>query len=318
MPRWIAGFSRSAAKRAKSAGEWNLAAQHYRQALELDPRRAAIWVQYGNALRECGRAPEAETAYRRSPELADGDPDAHVQLGHLLKLQRRGDEAIAEYLRALELDPWLLHASQELIDLGWTSHVTPPDAWSSTHAETAVAAGTKPAPAVIIDASDLLLHFLHARLPTGIQRVQLHIVANLLARPNRDFALCFACFAPQPDFWIDVPEPLFATLAGLAMSGGDGEDRSWKETVLALTRVLVHGACIEFPPGAVLVNLGASWPHLNYFLKLRNAKARSGIRYIPFVHDCVPVLMPEHCVDATVRSYIDWLLGYFFTPTDIW
>jgi len=105
MLRWVAGFSRSAAKRAKSAGDWNLAAQHYRHALERDPRSAATWVQYGNALRECGRAPDAETAYRRSLELADYDPDAHVQLGHLLKLQSRGDEAIAEYLRALELDP---------------------------------------------------------------------------------------------------------------------------------------------------------------------------------------------------------------------
>jgi len=308
MLRWVAGFSRSAAKHAKSAGDWNLAAQHYRHALERDPRSAATWLQYGNALRERGKAPEAETAYRRSLELADRDPDAHVQLGHLLKLQSRGDEAIAEYLRALELDPLLLHASQELIDLGWTSHVEPLDAPPSTHS--AVAA--KPAPALFIDASDLLLHFLHARLPTGIQRVQLHIITNLFARPNRDFALYLACFAPHPDFWVSVPEHLFATLAGLAMRGGDVEDRSWKEAVLALTSVLVHGDHIEFPAGAVLVNLGASWPHLNYFLKLRNAKARSGIRYIPFVHDCVPVLMPQHCVDATVRTYIDWLIGVFF------
>jgi glycosyltransferase involved in cell wall biosynthesis len=309
MLRWTAHFSRSAARRAKSAGDWGLAARHYRRALGLDPRRAATWVQFGNALRECGRASEAETAYRRSLELGDRDPDAHVQLGHLLKLQRRGDEAIAEYLRALELDPWLLHASQELIDLGWISHVERPDTRPPTHC--AAAAETNPAPAVFIDASDLFLHFRHARLPTGIQRVQLHIIAGLLARPNRNFTLCLACFAPHTDFWVTVPDPLFATLAGLAMSGGDVEDTSWKEAVLALTRVLVHGDRIRFPAGAVLVNLGASWPHLNYFLKLRNAKASSGIRYMPFVHDCIPVLMPEHCVGETVRTYIDWLLGVF-------
>jgi glycosyltransferase involved in cell wall biosynthesis len=265
-------------------------------------------VQYGNALRECGRASEAETAYRRSLELADSDPDAHVQLGHLLKLQSRGDEAIAQYLRALELDPWLLHASQELIDLRWTNHVPPVPRPSSLSAEVV---DTKPAPTVFVDAGDLLLHFLHARLPTGIQRVQLRIIAGLFARPNRDFALHLACFAPHPDFWVRVPEPLFARLARLAMSGGDVEDRAWKEAVLALTSILVHGDRVEFPAGAVLVNLGASWPHLNYFLKLRNAKARSGIRYVPFVHDCIPMLMPEYCVEATVRTYTDWLLGVF-------
>src|ERR1700730_11008602 len=231
MLHWVGGFSRSAAKRAKSAGDWNLAAQHYRHALERDTRSAATWVQYGNALRECGRASDAETAYRRSLELADHGPDAHVQLGHLLKLQSRGNEAIAEYLRALELDPWLLHASQELIARGGPSHVEPPDTPPPTPSEVAA----KPAPALFIDASDLLLHFLHARLPTGIQRVQLHIITSLLTRPTRDFALYLACFAPHLDFWVSVPEHLFATLAGLAMSGGDVGDPSWKEAVFALT-----------------------------------------------------------------------------------
>src|SRR5213596_1748015 len=100
MLPWRAGSSRKAARRAKAAGDWRRAAQHYQRAVERDPRNAPTWVQYGNALRECGRTEEAETAYRRSLALANDDPDAHVQLGHLLKHQRRGDEAIAEYLRA--------------------------------------------------------------------------------------------------------------------------------------------------------------------------------------------------------------------------
>jgi glycosyltransferase involved in cell wall biosynthesis len=318
MLPWTASVSRTAAKRAKAAGDWGLAVKHYGRALQRDPRSAPTWVQYGNALRECGKALEAETAYRRSLELADTDPDAHVQLGHLLKLQRRGNEAILEYLRALELDPWLLHASQELIELGWTSHVKPPGSRHWRHSvggnlpEPALRSTSRLGSPLVIDASDLLLHFLHARLPTGIQRVQLQIIAGVLDGQDRHHELVLACFAPFRDYWVSVPEGLFVTLAGLAASDGATDERPWQEAVLELTSVLVHGEPIEFAAGAVLVNLGASWPHLNYFLRIRNAKARHGIRFIPFVHDCVPVLMPELCVEATVRSYIDWLLGVFF------
>jgi glycosyltransferase involved in cell wall biosynthesis len=310
---WTANSSRNAARRAKAAGDWELAARHYARAVQRGPRSAATWVQFGNALREAGEAARAEAAYRKSLELRDGDPDAHVQLAHLLKYQRRGDEAIAEYLRALDLDPWLVHVSQELIDLGWTGHVKPPRHYPvGRRPKAASAAQTRTPRATVVDASDLLLHFLHARLPTGIQRVQLHIIVSLLAAPVGDCTPLLACFAPSRDFWVRIPEDLFASLAGLATSGGANDERRWQEAVFELTSVLVHGDLIEFPAGAVLVNLGASWRHLNYFLKLRNAKAGAGITYIPFVHDCIPVLLPEHCVEATVRTYIDWLLGVFF------
>ena len=307
MLPWTASASRRAARRAKAAGDWECAARHYRQAVARDPRSAATWVQYGNALRECGKAPEAETAYRRSFALGDADPDAHVQFGYLLKHQRRGNEAIAQYLRALELDPWLLHVSQELIELGWTDHVKPPVAFNPRRS---VDRCTNPV--LVIDGGDLLLHFLHARLPTGIQRVQLQIIAAILASQPRNYSLILACFAPCRDLWVDIPGTLFLALAGLAASGGATDERQWQEAVLELTAVLVHGEAVEFQTGAVLVNLGASWTHPNYFLRLRNAKARFGIRFIPFVHDCVPALMPEHCVEATVRDYNDWLLGVFF------
>lgn len=318
MLRWTAIPSRRAARRAKAAGDWERAARHYQRALERDPRSAATWVQYGNALRECGKPQEAETAYRRSFALGDCDPDAHVQFGHLLKLQRRGAEAIAEYLRALELDPWLLHASRELIELGWTGHVKPlplpgsPSSIRERPRQTGLGPATRSRFVLVIDAGDLLLHFLHARLPTGIQRVQLQIIDGLLNAPAPDWELILACFAPLRDYWVRIPEDLVVTLAGLAAIGGATGERQWQEAVLALTSVLVHGMPVEFPAGAILVNLGASWTHPNYFLRLRNAKARYGIRFIPFVHDCVPALMPELCVDATVRDYTDWLLGVFF------
>jgi tetratricopeptide (TPR) repeat protein len=114
------------ADRARDAGQWQLAAQLYRQVLARDPRDPAIWVQYGHALKESGglRDPEklaqAEAAYRRALLLEPGGADAYLHLGHVLKLQKKVDEAKASYLRAFALDPLLADPLEELGGLGWS------------------------------------------------------------------------------------------------------------------------------------------------------------------------------------------------------
>ncbi|MBV9860670.1 MAG: tetratricopeptide repeat protein [Alphaproteobacteria bacterium] len=108
------------ADRARDAGEWETAAEHYRAALGRNPENPAIWVQYGHALKESGRLADAEAAYRRAIDEAPGIADSHVQLGHALKLQGRGEEARHTYLRALALDPACTAAQSELTQLGWT------------------------------------------------------------------------------------------------------------------------------------------------------------------------------------------------------
>jgi tetratricopeptide (TPR) repeat protein len=108
------------ADRARDAGQWELAARHYREALDRNPRNSPIWVQYGHALKETGQVAEAERAYRKAIELDPNAADPHLQLGHALKMQRKRNEAAAAYLRALDLDPALDAASLELVALGWT------------------------------------------------------------------------------------------------------------------------------------------------------------------------------------------------------
>jgi tetratricopeptide (TPR) repeat protein len=115
------------ADRARDAREWELAARHYRKALNRNPRNSPIWVQYGHALKETGHVAEAEAAYRKATELDPNAADPHLQLGHVLKLQRRRNEAVAAYLRALDLDPTLRIASLELVALGWTRPPLQPD-----------------------------------------------------------------------------------------------------------------------------------------------------------------------------------------------
>ena len=112
------GVTVERANRARDAGEWELAARHYREALRAVPNAPAIWVQYGHALKESGRVAEAEQAYRRSLKLDPDTADTHLQLGHALSSKRDsarrrtptcGGDARSD----------VRHARNELIGLGW-------------------------------------------------------------------------------------------------------------------------------------------------------------------------------------------------------
>jgi hypothetical protein len=115
------------ADRARDAGQWGLAAQLYRKALDRNPDNSPIWVQYGHALKESGqlrdpgKLAQAEVAYRRALSLDPGAADTHVQLAHVLKLQGRTNEAEASYLCAFALDPSGQYPLQELDGLGWST-----------------------------------------------------------------------------------------------------------------------------------------------------------------------------------------------------
>jgi GT2 family glycosyltransferase/tetratricopeptide (TPR) repeat protein len=108
------------ADRARNAQQWPRAARLYRKALDRNPKKPPIWVQYGHALKEAGDPAEAERAYRTAISYAPGVADAHLQLGHALKLQGKTEEAQAAYLRAFALDPSLPSSLQELRGLSWS------------------------------------------------------------------------------------------------------------------------------------------------------------------------------------------------------
>jgi tetratricopeptide (TPR) repeat protein len=100
--------------RARNAKEWMEAARNYRKGLSLMPDAAAIWVQYGHALKESGHVGGAEAAYRRSLEINPSLADTHIQLAHALKLQGRHFEAVATSFRAIRLNPNLSYVLHEM------------------------------------------------------------------------------------------------------------------------------------------------------------------------------------------------------------
>ncbi|WP_422002624.1 glycosyltransferase [Reyranella sp.] len=91
--------------KANAARDWKLAASCYAAALQRDPSLAAIWVQFGHALKEDGLPGLAEIAYHRATSQAPGSVDGHVQLGHFLLRVGQADAARAAFAKAAALDP---------------------------------------------------------------------------------------------------------------------------------------------------------------------------------------------------------------------
>jgi tetratricopeptide (TPR) repeat protein len=124
-PRWI--FKRRKpttimrADQARDAGQWQIAADLYRIALDRNPKNPPIWMQYGHAIKESGNLADAEVAYRIAIEYDPGDADGSLQLGHVLKLQGKQAEAEIAYLQALMLNSSLDCAARELFELGWAA-----------------------------------------------------------------------------------------------------------------------------------------------------------------------------------------------------
>ncbi|TPG39914.1 glycosyltransferase [Roseomonas nepalensis] len=286
--------------KARDACDWYRARDAYKRALDKDPSLAHIWVQYGHALKESGDYQEAVAAYKQAIKLRPGDADAHVQLGHVLKLMGQSSEAAAAYRRALEVEPECDEAQRELVHLG-----------EIAGSPMLISTGTAAVHHIAFDVSDLLQYFMAARLPTGIQRVQIEVIRNFAEQPSVDFDFSIVCFTKQTDFWLDIPVSLFQKLCRLAVSGGETDAPEWQAVCAELHRAIDTGRPAAFPQGAYILNLGTSWWLQNYFLNLRSAKARFGVRYVPFVHDCIPIMTPEHCVTELTRDFISWITGAF-------
>lgn len=281
----------------RDARRWADAARAYALYLAREPADRGIRVQYGHCLKEAGDVAAALDAYREAEAFAPLDPDIALQAGHALKLLGDFEAAWRAYARALTLDPASAAAAAEVAALA-------PHAAPLRRAVAPRAPGQ--ALQVVFDASDLIEFFRGARAPTGIQRVQLNIIAQALLDPPDDRSIAVVAFETYVGFWREIPRELFLRFWRLSRTGGDIRDPAWKGAIDDAIRAMHDGRDFPFAEGAALVNLGTSWWIKDYFLRVRHAKRLYGIRYVPFLHDCIPLLVPEHCERALVREFAQW------------
>ncbi len=331
----------------KESGRLDAAEAAYAQALTLTPETADTHLQMGHLKKVKGLIEEAGAFYLRAAEL---DPSLRYAIDELRRLSLKGV--------ALEPDRLarVVAASAKAAPLARRREVDrAPQAAAEAEAESLVRAlfafGEDPKRAeelaetirkgveathlarmivdqaeakeiaahLVFDVSDLMGYFEKARLPTGIQRVQIEVITALLGQPSGRFDVAICSFSSGRDHWVEIPTDLFLALADLARTSGDIQDPAWLQAMDRLKIEIDLGGAFPFERGAYLINLGTSWWLQNYFLHVRQAKDRFGVRYIPFVHDMIPVMTPEHCTLPLTQDFIGWTLGvfshadYFFT-----
>lgn len=164
-----------------------------------------------------------------------------------------------------------------------------------------------PTSMLVVDVSDLLGYFELNRLPTGIQRVQTELIFNLLESTSHHARLC--CFVETRHQWVVVDSRQFLDICAQCRAGGDPLEPRWVASISELRAAISASPPMVFPRNAVLMNVGTSWWLPNYFLYVREAKVASGIRYVPLIHDLIPVLMPENCDPKQVQEFIGWFIG---------
>jgi glycosyltransferase involved in cell wall biosynthesis len=321
---------------ARARMDWAAAAAAYRAAVHDQPQLWAIWIQLGHAQKEQGALAAAIDAYAAAAQLKPGLAEAHIFMAHIYKQLGKNDTAIFHFLKALHAGEVAPQEGDELLrllgqgahrdratliaQLGLMFDKLPPQAGEAPllgRIREIITEDIAPRdeqadtpPPLVFDISDLISYYDNARLPTGIQRVQIETIEGALARAgDREIRLC--CFINGRDDWLELPVERMRAIAKLSTSGGDRFDPEWIEAVAGLRLFLSLTDPFDFPYGSSLINLGTSWWLQNYFLYVRHAKQTRGIRYIPFVHDMIPIMAPQHCVRALTQDFISWVLGVF-------
>lgn len=102
----------------KAKGNYRLAEQWYRKAIELDPRNANWWAFLGSVLARQGRLSEAKEVWRKQIKLGTGATDeGHFNLGLIYRAEQKYKLALRHTEKAIALDPKYEEAKELRADL---------------------------------------------------------------------------------------------------------------------------------------------------------------------------------------------------------
>jgi glycosyltransferase involved in cell wall biosynthesis len=283
----------------RDARQWADAAAAYRAYLAARPEHWQIHVQLGHAVKEAGDAEAALAHYRHAVALAPDEAETELQLGLCLRTLLRGGEAAKHIARAQALapaDPVLRrmaalsrHRLDPVPDGPAAALPEPPEG---------------PPTGLAFDVTDLLDYLRDARTPTGIQRVQMGLLGAILETADRPETILVA-YDPSAWRWWHVEEAAFRRALALSRIGARADDPQWRAAIAALVGADLRPDA-PLRPGFTLASLGNAWGVEDYFRGLRLLRREVPLRYAAFVHDCVPIVMPEHCLELTTRLYARW------------
>lgn len=252
---------------------WRDAVLHYRAYLDAMGQDAAVWVQYGHALKEAGSVPQAEAAYRAALALAPDDADGHLQLGHALKLQGKRDQAVQCYWRSLALQP----TRQAVVELRATGQRVELE-------DIQPAAGT--GDRIYLEISDLITTMREYATVSGIQRVQLGLLNHVLSL-DQDAGYEVVYWADGL-LWSVEPAALRETTHLYNAAIGMENRRELVSRALSQAWPVRPGASDTF------VITGAIWMRRDAVVDHERIK-RTGTRLGAYIYDFIPLTNPEYC-----------------------
>jgi glycosyltransferase involved in cell wall biosynthesis len=293
-------FFKSEGDRLRDDQRWVEAAASYATYLETHADDWPIWVQRGHCLKEAGDLTGGLAAYHQALIHAPNDSDLHLQIGHALKLLAQPKEALDAYRITLALDPENRDARAEPITL---EHLLAP-------AEVARQKASQPrSTRLMFDITDLVQYMKEWRIPTGIQRVQLNVIHHALTVFAERTNPIIIHFDPKLGTWLPISRDTFFALQDAAQSSDGMDEGDFLALFETSDFAVENDAAFERQlegNDVILVNLGSSWWIENYFLKIRELRKKYGIRYVPMIHDVIPLMRPEHCAERLVEEFSQW------------
>lgn len=286
--------------RLRDERRWSEASSSYAAYLEIHGDDWPIWVQYGHCLKEAGDIAAGLDAYRHALNYAPNDSDLHLQIGHAFKLLGQHEDALHAYRTALTLDQKNTDAKAEFFLL--EKLLTAAELEHKKKAESR-------SQRLMFDITDLIQYMREWRIPTGIQRVQLNVIHHALTVFEARANPIIIYFDQNTGSWLPISKEFFFTLHNAAESSGGLSEEDFLALFEAPTST--HHFDMGFEGQSeendiILVNLGTSWWIENYFLKIRELRKKYRIRYVPMIHDVIPLMTPEHCAQRLVEEFSQW------------
>jgi glycosyltransferase involved in cell wall biosynthesis len=148
------------------------------------------------------------------------------------------------------------------------------------------------------DVTDLLWGFRHVKLPSGVSRVQ----TRLLTEGAAHFTL--VAHDARSDTWRQFPRAELDRLLEGTRDAGDPKDPAWQAEVGRAEDALHAAPEHPFRAGDWLLGIGAAWWLPGHPARIMAARDRQGVRYASFVHDLIPLTVPEHVAAELVRGFV--------------
>ena len=270
------------ANTARDRGEWDQAADIFRQAVTADPMLAHIWVQLGHAEKERKRYGDAEAAYARAAIAAPEDAESLLHLAHMQKRLGNVPATARAFLRAARLnptDPRVLEELQQFI--AGTTAYSRPDLITLLRMEVfgeGDGSSVPASPSLLLDISSLAMAALAGR---GFDSLALvgHRIAPELIAADPSIGLC--AHVVGHGRWIAVSPAQFKRILTLGLGADAMGPLERQNAITDLDLSFVLSRTLDIRPGAVLAGLDPAQAPIDHALFVCAARD-AGARYIAF------------------------------------